>query len=122
MSNNIDKNENTKLSDNTKPFIQNMMSTFGKMNNDDINAEFSKIDKQLDRKQLYLDAFQPSTKKLEYRNADYTLNGEPVGKMVNATVAQGGEGSMDYIFNFYFQGGESTENPYVRSKDIIEMV
>lgn len=49
----------------------------------------------------------------------YLLNGNNVGKLINASGSQGGEGSMDYIFNFNFEKGESNENPYERSNDII---
>ena len=37
-----------------KPFIQSIMSSFGNMNQSEINKEFSKIDIQLDRKDIYI--------------------------------------------------------------------
>ena len=125
---NVDGESNTKniqsssirsVLDSAKSNIQDIMKTFGGLNNSEINNEFKKIDKQLDRRDIYIKAFQRSSKKPEYNNIEFLLNGENVGKLINASASQGGEGSMDYIFNFKFEKGESNENPYVRSKDII---
>lgn len=102
-----------------KSTIQDIMKNLGGLNDDEINKEFTKIDKQLNRRDIYINGYQDSTKKPEYNNADYLLNGKNVGKLVSANAKQGGEGSMDYIFNFKFDKGESNECPYKRSNDII---
>ena len=98
-----------------EPTIRDIMKNLGGLNDTEINKEFQKIDKQLNRRDIYA-----NTKKPEYNNnTEYLLNGVNVGKLKNVSVSQGGDGSMDYIFNFIFEEGKSTETPYERSNDII---
>ena len=105
-----------------KTQIKDKMKNLGGLNDNEIDKEFKKIDKQLDRRDIYFNGFHHSSKKPEYNNIEYLLNGNNVGKLINASGSQGGEGSMDYIFNFKFEKGESNENPYERSNDIIHPI
>ena len=116
---NLDKNTLRSQLNAKKEDIQYLMSNLGNLNQTEIDKEFMKIDKQLDRRDIYIYGFQSSTKKPEYNNIDYLLNGVNVGKLISASISQGGEGSMDRIFNFEFEKGVSNEDPFNRSNDII---
>ena len=116
---NLDKNTLRSQLNAKKENIQYLMSNLGNLNQTEIDKEFMKIDKQLDRRDIYIYGFQSSTKKPEYNNIDYLLNGVNVGKLISVSISPGGEGSMDYIFNFKFDEGESNEDPFNRSNDII---
>lgn len=101
------------------PLIKDVMKKLGGLNDSEIDKEFKKIDKQLNRRDIYFNAYHDSTKKPEYNDAEYLLNGINVGKLINVYGRQGGDGSMDYIFDFTFEKGKSIENVHKRSNDII---
>lgn len=65
---NLDKNTLRSQLNSKKEGIQYLMSNLGNLNQTEIDKEFMKIDKQLDRRDIYIYGFQLSTKKPEYNN------------------------------------------------------
>lgn len=51
-----------------KTQIKDKMKNLGGLNDNEIDKEFKKIDKQLDRRDIYFNAFHHSSKKPEYNN------------------------------------------------------